>query len=68
MKSKTYIVTYRKHSGRILKEERLADTHFDAAAAVRQSHHLKASDIISNVIKDTGKVWGIGRRTFENDR
>lgn len=63
-----YRVTYRSRNGRIKAEELPADTHFDAAAAVRQSHHLKASDIISNVIKDTAKAWNIGRRVFVNDR
>jgi hypothetical protein len=48
----TYTVTYRS-SGRIKAEELPADTYFDAAAAVRQSHHLKASAIISNEIRDT---------------
>lgn len=56
----TYRVTYRSCTGRIKAEELPADTYFDAAAVVRQSHHLKFSEIISNVIKDTGKGHKIG--------
>ena len=60
----TYRVTYHGRNGRIRADELLADTYFDAAAAVRLSHHLKSSDIISNVIKELGKVRRIGNNAF----
>ena len=56
-----YTVTYRSYSGRIMAQELSADTYFDAAVAVRLSHHLKYSDIISNVIKELGR----GRRAVK---
>ncbi len=64
----TYRVTYRSRNGRIKAEELPADTLFDAADSVRQTHQLKFSDIISNEIKDAGKARKMGRRAFLNDR
>ena len=64
----TYRVSYRSCGGRIKTEDLLADSLFDSAAAVCQSHHLKSSDIISNEIKEAGKVRKIGRKAFKNDR
>jgi len=64
----TYRVSYRSCNGRIKTEDLSADSLFDSAAAVCQSHHLKSSDIISNVITDTGKGRKIGRKAFKNDR
>jgi hypothetical protein len=63
-----YRVTYRSHSGRIKAEELPADTHFDAAITVRQTHQLKFSDIISNEIMGTGMGRKPGRKAPENDR
>ncbi len=60
----TYRVTYRSSKGRIKAEELSADTHFDAAVTVRQTHQLKFSDIISNEIKDRGTGRKIGRRAL----
>ena len=64
----TYTVTYRTYGGRIKAQELSADTYFDAAVAVRLAHHLKYSDIISNVIKELGRVRRIGRNTLVLDK
>jgi hypothetical protein len=49
-----YKVTYRNCSGGIKTENLPASNYFDSAAAVCQSHHLKTTDIISNVIQSEG--------------
>ena len=73
----TYRVTYRSRNGRTKAEDLLADSLFDSAAAVCQSHHLNTADIISNVIQSES-AWSskkrilpglrIGKRAFANDR
>ena len=60
----TYVVTYRGPNGRIKAQELSADTYFDAAVAVRLAHHVRYSDIISNVIKELGRVHRIGNNAF----
>ncbi len=50
----TYRVTYRSCSGRIKAEDLAADSLFDSAAAVCQSHHVNTADIISNVVQSEG--------------
>ena len=52
----TFRVTYRSLVGRIKTDELAADSLFDSAASVCQSHKLNSEDIISNVIKDRGKA------------
>ena len=64
----TYRVSYRSRSGRVKNEDLQADSLFDSAASVCQSHHLKSSDIVSNVIKEMGKARAIGKKAFEHDR
>ena len=64
----TYRVSYRIGNGRIKTEDLMADSLFDSAASVCQSHHLKSSDIISNVIKDAEKGHTIVRKAFKNVR
>ena len=49
-----YRVTYRSSNGRIKAQDLPADSLFDSAIAVCQSHHLKTLDIISNVIQSEG--------------
>ena len=61
---KTYAITYRKR-GRTHTEERRSDNHYDAVVGVRQSHQLKAEDIISNVVKDVEKRGGGKMGTME---
>ena len=64
----TYRVSYRSGSGRIKTEDLQADSLFDSASAVCQSHHLDSSDIVSNVIKEMGKGRKIVRKAVKNDR
>ena len=63
----TYRVTYRSRGGRVKTEDLQADSLFDSAASVCQSHHLDSSDIVTNVVKDSQEAR-TGRKGSPNDR
>ena len=60
----TFIIKYRARSGRVKKEKRLGENHYDVAVAMRQCHGIGVDDILSIQIRSKKLQAGAYKNTF----